>query len=249
MNIHHYDLEPDNRHDKRSGESGNIMVYILLGVSLLAALSFAVAQGSRSNIQAVTDERARLVATDLINYADTMEKAVTQLRLRGTRPEALSFAHPDLSDGDYGTYTTDSSDDTRYDEVFNPAGGSVIYRPPPSDATISGSEDYMFLSHNEIQGVGTSCGAASCADLLMAVANLREKVCVHINELIGVNNSGGTPPVQSAMDTASRFSGSFGYSQTIGTEPGSSALFGQSEGCFYESGGDRHIYYKVLLAR
>jgi hypothetical protein len=78
-------------------ERGNVMFYILIAVALLAALIFAVAQSGRGNIQQVSEEKARLFATEIIQYTGTMANGVAQLRLRGVRDTEISFDNPVVS--------------------------------------------------------------------------------------------------------------------------------------------------------
>src|SRR5688500_16139778 len=122
----------------REHESGNVFFYIFICIALLAALSYAVAQGSRSSVTTLTDDRRQLVATEIIGYGDIVSKAVTQLRLRGTQVDQLSFANTVLPSADYGDYDCIDPPDTcpagtgPQHEVFNPAGGAVVYSDPPA---------------------------------------------------------------------------------------------------------------------
>lgn len=226
---------------QRRGESGNVMFYIILGVALLGALSFAIAQGSRSPLQTLTEDRRKLVATEVISFGNTMASAVSQLRLRGTPVSALRFAHPDLPDADYGTFDTDPAN-----EVFNLAGGAVSYKSPPSAATTTGTEDYQFLANNAVELVGTTCTAASCAELVMILPNVQQEVCIEINEYLDVDNPAGAPPVDTDIRETEKFQGTLGYSRTIGDED--NALEGQKEACLNETGESEFVYYKVLLS-
>ncbi len=233
----------------RAPESGNVFFYIFLAIALLASLSFAVSQGGRGSVTQLTGERVNLIATEIVAYGDTVGKTVTQLRLRGAAISEISFATPFLS-ADYGTPGDDAAN-----EVFNPAGGAVIYQPPPPGATDS-DQEYGFLGHNEIEGIGTTCGGAGCADLLMALPDIHEDVCLRLNELLSVENperagppDGPEPPLDGdALDFSGLFeqpAGTFGYDETIGDED--AALTGQREACY--DTGTQNIYYKVLLPR
>ena len=76
-----------------SSESGNVLFYILIAVALLAALSYTVAQSTRGNVGQLSAERARLYATEIIENANVMSSAVSQLRLRGVDLDELCFDH------------------------------------------------------------------------------------------------------------------------------------------------------------
>lgn len=229
----------------RRNEHGNVFYYILIAVALLAALSFAIAQGGRSSVGTLNSDRIGLLATDVIAYGDTVGKAVSQLRLRGTALTELSFASTFLSAAEYGVYGADAAN-----EIFNPDGGAVVYQDPPEDVTVSGTETYQFLSANEVENVGTTCGAAACSDLIVIVSGVREDICTRINDLLGVDNPSDAPPTDTNIDKTVPFkpaASPFSYSKTLGDED--AALDGQSEGCFQDTTDTDYVYYKVLLPR
>ena len=229
----------------RNGESGNVFVYIMLAVALLAGLSFAVSQGGRVTSTQLTQDTRNLIATEIISYSDTVAKAVTQLRLRGTQITELSFANEFLSSGSYGNYNTDPSN-----EIFNPSGGAVIYQRPPASATTTGTEEWNFLSNNEIEQVGTTCGAASCSDIVMALFNVSVSVCTEINNLLSVPNPSNAPPQDSDIEEDDTFepgASPFGYDETVGDE--TDEMVGKDEACFEETSDGEYVYYKVLLPR
>lgn len=225
-------------------ESGSVIFYILIAVALLAALSFAVARGGRGgSVTQLSAETVRLYASDIIEYGDALKKAVAQLRLRGMALSSLSFAHDDAH-ADYGVAGADPDN-----EIFDLEGGAVIYKAPPEQALASAGALYEFYGTNEIEEVGSTCGAASCADLLVSVSGLSEQVCIKINDLLGVSNPSDVPPVDTGMDMTTRFAGSFSYAAVIGDEAASAALAGKTAGCFYDTTATTYIYYQVLAAR
>ena len=62
-------------------QNGNVLFYILIATALIGALSYAIANSTRGNSDQLTAERARLLASEIIEYAGTMEAGVTQLSL------------------------------------------------------------------------------------------------------------------------------------------------------------------------
>lgn len=242
-------------HDRRS-ESGNAMIYIFIAIALLAALSFAVSQSSRSAGKSLAEDRAALVASEIISYGDTVAKASGQLRLRGIKDYQLRFAHPDAP-ADYGTY-----DDEPTAEIFNPAGGGVLYRAPPPQAGSGPPLVYEISGDVAIDRIGlTGCTAPAhqpedCSELLIVVAGLRKEVCQMINDQLGLAHRNDEPPEDDALPTTPRFVGNasstpnpYTFTETIGDDGDSALLSQQTAGCYYNSGAASHVYYQVLIAR
>jgi hypothetical protein len=223
-------------------ESGNVLIYILIAVALVAALSFAVASSWRGNVNILGDEKGKLSSATLLAFGDTVEKAIAQLRLRGTSLSGLRFASPFLTAADYGTYGA-----APQDEIFNTDGGAVNYKDPPPETTVSGTEKYQFLGGTAVAGVGSTCTDDSCSDLLLAVANVQEAVCININDTLHVGAQDAAPPEESGIDFTGKFKGVFTYVKTLGGA--GDTLFAKPEGCFKDNGLSQYVYYKVLIPR
>jgi len=136
---------------------------------------------------------------------------------------------------------------------FSTPPAAVVYQPPPGDALLS-VQHYQFLANNEVDGAGTTCAGAACVDLVMVAPDLRQDVCIQINELLDVSNPGGVPPVDDDINEDDFFApGPDPFTnpglETIGDDDPS--LTGQREGCLAETGEnpDEYVYFKVLLAR
>ncbi|MEZ5918997.1 MAG: hypothetical protein R3D66_03480 [Alphaproteobacteria bacterium] len=232
---------------KRVSESGNVLFYILIAVALLAALSYAVTRGGRSGTDNLNAERARLSASELIDFSNALSTAVAQLRLRGVKPDELCFDHSGWGGANYNH--AGCSDDLH--KIFHPSGGGVNWTTAPAEAMdSSASPDNLWhiYGDNEIEQVGTTCAAAACADLILVVDELSLSVCQEINDLLDVTASGAAPPTDTDMGQT-RYIGAFGYSATIGDEAGGSALVGKSSACFQRTAGPEYVFYKVLIAR
>lgn len=223
----------------RHSERGNAMFYILIAVALLAALVFAVAQSSRTSATALTEEQQRLLATEILDYSQSVKNAVAQLRLRGTSFVQLSFAKP----GDAGYNTTPAH------EIFNTQGGGIVYQDVRPEAQIAATA-WVFAANNEIDDVGTTCAAAGCVDLLMILPAVRRDTCIKINDFLGITGPTDEPPLDSSIDTLTPFTGTPTYDDTIGDEAGSTEVRGKQAGCVKETAppGEYH-FYQVLEAR
>jgi hypothetical protein len=223
-------------------QSGNVFFYIFLAVALFAALSYAVSQSGRGTVQSIASEKDRLNATEILDYAETMAKAVGAMRLRGITPENISFAHADLAGG-YGVPGAKPEA-----ELFDPEGGNIVLRLPP-DGIMAASQNFGFTGTSEVENVGATCAQASCADLLVYLKGLNRDGCITINKLLKIDNPSGEPPQENAF-AVTPYAGTFGYDQTIGS---GSPLSGKLTGCFYvdqpNPTPDDYYFYRVLIAR
>ncbi len=236
------------RYGRRVAERGNVIFYVLIAVVLLAALSFAVAQSGRGNVKEISDNQARLLATELIEYSNTAGAAVSQLRLRGVKDSELCFDDPGWAiDYDHAGCAADDAN-----KVFHISGAGVIWNEAVGEAMDSSATPdnlWHFYGDNEIQDVGTTCAAAGCADLLIVVDELSLAVCIKLNDLLGVNNPGAVPPTDLGLGET-LYKGSFAYNNTIGDEAGGTDLKAKTAACFQKTGVPaEYIYYKVLIVR
>jgi hypothetical protein len=237
-------------HHDRQNEKGNVLFYILIAVALIAALSYAVAQSSRGSTNALSEERANLVVTEILDYANIVSSAVGQLKLRGCKETHLSFensVYTGYTNVTVGAPTDDSCD------VFHINGGWVEPLKPQSDWLDSSlsAEDY----HGDILLTATTgidlVGAAS-ADLLLVIPFLQREVCIGLNNKLGVGVTDAAPPLDAGNswdNTGTQFTGSFPGGELI--QDAGNILDGKSTGCFEgdtNPAGGYH-FYKVLLAR
>lgn len=232
----------------RQHERGNALIYILIAVGLLVALSLAVASSTRGNVEQLTAERGRLYATEILEYANIMANAVGQIRLRGMGLGDLCFDDPNwgVNDYDHAGCTDDSN------KIFHPGGAGLTWSEAPSEAMdVIGSPDNLWhiYGDNEVDNVGSTCGAADCADLILVVDELHLVVCQQLNDLLGVTDADTAPPTDTTFGET-RYVGTFGYSATIGDEAGGEAINGKTAGCFQKTNAPaEYVFYKVLVAR
>ena len=229
----------------RQSESGNVMFYILIAVVLLAALSFAISQGGRGGNSELSRERQRLLASEILEYSDTVKKAVQILRLRGVGFDQLDFDSPGLAGYNNAACATGDC------MIFDLAGGAVVYKEASPDVMAIGS-DWIFAANNEVEGIGTTTGTADSAELLMILQPLKKEICANINDRLGVpnNGAGDDPPDDADIDISLPFTGGDAYSQTVGDEAGATKLgHGLQAACFREVSSGNYTFYQVLIAR
>jgi hypothetical protein len=229
-----------------SRERGNVLFYVLIGVTLLAALIYAVSQSGRGSVQQVNIEKAKLLATEILEYGNTVSTAVAQLRLRGCSLDKINFENDTV-----GGYVNAGAPSDKTCNIFDLAGGGVTFKKPPVEAVVNGgTQRQIFSGEIEVAEVGTTCGDTPCDDLVMFSGELTKDICIEINNKLGISNPLGNPP-ESAADTAgtSPYIGAFGHEETLGEEPDAAPIKGKTAGCYRDTGDSANYFYKVLATR
>lgn len=252
-----------SHHQKRrsTNESGNVLIYILIAIALISALSYAVSSSNRGSLAGVDSERTRLQTSEILEYADIVSKAVTQLRLRGCDDTEFSFQN-NITATDYTNTGDPTGDDTCH--IFHVSGGGIQYRAPDTNwlDSANNAEDF----YGELFFTGTSCVAdvgpifANCTteapaslELMMVIPFIKEDLCIALNETLGVGTAGAAPPQDSSNAWSAsnpEFTGAYTDSISL-LDVGTGDLRGKTSGCFEGANvpdGGYH-FYKVLLAR
>jgi len=66
---------------KNSPKAGNVLFLILIAVALFAALSYAVTSSSRSGTGGVGEDKAKLAASTLLQYAAGVEQKLLRMTI------------------------------------------------------------------------------------------------------------------------------------------------------------------------
>ena len=245
--------------NKENSQSGNVLFYILIAVALLAALSFAVSQSGRGSGKAISAERIKLAATEIIQYANALNAAVAQLQLRGCKDTEISFENNIVTTG----YDNPNAPEDGFCNVFSINGGGVQWRTPESDwidSTIdSGEYNYgvfFFTGGSCIEGVGrvtANCYSSdsTSTELLMALPYLKEEICEAINEKLSLGFSSIPKDGNKAWSETgtNQFAGTYSNSPVvIGNE--APELYNVTAACF-EAGSypEGYAFYNVLIPR
>ena len=238
-----------------TSESGNVLFYIFLAIALLAALSIAVSSGSNNTASQISEEKARLAASEIITYSDVLANAVAQLRLRGCTENQISFEN-NIESG----YENPSAPTDETCNVFSISGGGVNFETLPEDILDTSEtanafyEHWHFDANHCVANVGTyndSTCLDSESDLLTTVHYLQESVCVAINDLLDIENPSDQPPIESGSHSG-RFTGVYSPAGNILLGEVALELVGHKAGCYQDNGGfseDAYIFYRTLIAR
>ncbi len=224
-------------------QRGSSFFLILLGIAIFAALSFAVLQGGRVSQSSLTADQARLAAQDIIQYANTIEKAVQTLRLRGCSETEISFAgHPS------GVANPSAPTDESC-HVFSLSGGKATAKRLDSSyyLSLNGTSGlWKFVTTDDFKEIGTNgCSDTTCGELALMVMDLKSDVCLAIEKILV---SATTVPTDANITGTGSFAGTYASTPTpVGDTD--TALEGRGSACVYETVGGNFTFYQVLIAR
>ena len=173
---------------KQNTQRGSAIFFILIGVVLFAALSFAVGNMLRGGgADMVSDDKARILADEMIDYARQVKQAVQHIRIsNGCSDTEISFLNSAVS----GYARVPESRDEC--QVFNSSGGGINYSYIPAqardsaDSSKSNFGETAFTGLVYVIGVGQDCANASCNELLLMASYINQKVCAKINKALGL---------------------------------------------------------------
>lgn len=201
--------------------SGNVLFLILLAVALFAALSYAVTQSSRSGGKDISDEDARLVASQILQATAQIRAGIDRLRLiNGCRHNQISFQ----DDENHGShYDNVNAPDDQSCHLFYPDGAGIIlhqvtedwlapYTGQPSYDTRWNFRNIDATEAHQVVGVGTD----DQGEAVMQITYPSLKVCEAINSMLGIPNP---PPVDSGQvwgDEAIEFIGKHDFCRDAG---------------------------------
>lgn len=233
-------------------QSGNVLVYILIAVGLLGALSYAMTQTAQQNMSGLTKDRAAMDATQVIEYGNILNNAVAQLRLRGVQETAISFQQNE-DDEDY-TNATCTQDRCK---VFVKNGGGVNAYEPNSawlDKKFNGETlygDFYISGETAVTDVG-----GDDPELILFLPYIGKELCKAINKRLGLKLEDEDTPSQSEdfLGVSAYFAGEFPVEAEMtitgdGTRENDEILHGVTAGCLQYSADASYHYYQVLMAR
>lgn len=246
---------PDERAASSRSEGGSVVVWILVGIALFAALSLAVTRGMRGGGEGkVAEDMARARAVDILQYGAALRSALQSLKIESIPDTQISFETPLLAGYANAACSTESC------KLFG-TGGGIGYRAPqddwlePRESVRPLYGQWYFPGQICVDGIGT--GDATCdadgtdnEDLVVFLPWVRKEICIRINEKLGVDNPGGSPPVEAGNGWGAampKFTGTFGEGVVLNQA-------GRTAGCFAGSGvntppAGTYAFFQVLSAR
>ncbi len=233
-------------------QSGNVLVIILIGIVLFAALSFVVAQSMRANVHQVTAEKQKLAAQDIIAYGDKLRGAVKDIIIaNGCTDTQITFEGATYHASGSG-YVNATAPVSQKCHVFSSSGGGLKLVTPAQDVLTSAT--MLFVGRHCYEGVGT--GPTPCPDtakeLEFNLVDMPQDLCIAINTMAGIGTAGAAPPSENYnADTSNKFTGVYDATDTAASYVSIGAA-GKNFGCYQDNAGTysgKYIFYYILLAR
>lgn len=217
-------------------ESGNVFIFILLGVALFGALMFTVSKSMQTQSATQMSARdAKLAALDILDYAQKLERAVGRVSRKGASENDISF------ETDHDAAYAPNNPQPPEHRVFNSLGGSTNWIVPPPG--VNDGSDWLITGKNCIANVGT--GGSGCSsdnlqneELLLILPNIDANVCMEINKVPGISI---IPTDSGPGYSTAKFKGTF--------DDGAEIVIGSPHKtvCYQRSGN--YYFYHVLMVR
>jgi len=154
-------------------QRGNVLVYVLMAVALLAALTYSISENSGGQQQnQMTAARAKLQASDMIKHAASAEMSAYQMTQWGSDFNDLRFDLPST-----GPYTSNVSE-----QIYHPSGGGLsIFQTHNDHFDSNGTTGWVFQGN-----VNIAWSPSPATDLIYTFINVSDVLCSQLNnQLIG----------------------------------------------------------------
>lgn len=221
-------------------ERGNVLFFLLLAIMLLGAITLVLSRGGSSTEETGSVERGRILASELLRFARSVDSGVQQLK--------FSVSENDLSFENSLNSASHPNDNctTNNCKIFHVDGAGLQMLSPPPKAVSDPNAEWSFTGAN---AVGTSADpiGSTANDLIIYLTDIRQYVCTEINKLMSVN--GGDIPTDTTGMATTAFAGSFTGSSIIDGDATPFELDGEQTACFYDDGLDKYVFYHVLVKR
>lgn len=229
-------------------QKGSALFIILIAVALFAALSYVVSNMMRSGSSGtnLNEERAEIYASEILDYARNIRQTLQDLKIsNGCSNADISFENTIVSGYANGT-NTDC-------QIFHANGGGLSYVVPPEQwiASINPAptlyQEHYFTAGVVGQDIGTSDN-----DLVYYTPYISRDICIALNDLLGIDNPGGEPPVEAGNGWPAS---NFKFTGDLTTGGTQLQRGGAMSGCFEGNNAattppsGTYSFYQVLIAR
>lgn len=187
-----------------SKQAGNAILIILIAVFLFGALAAAFMRGSRTGQTNLTAGQTKLLAQELLSFAQSLERASLKLIQRTCAPSQLSFVGLDSS----CTVNPVAPPDNSCNVMHTNGGG--ISRPDLSNSLPNLSIRVSGGASLERIGTWDVGSAASHQDMVVWITNIPLSLCQEMDRIVG--NTGAAPDL---ADLDASCFGNAGYGNSL----------------------------------
>lgn len=167
-------------------EHGNALMYVLVAVGLLAALTFAISDDNRGQQAGhVQHARVSLLADQILEHAIAAEQAVYQMAQWGANYDTMKFDLPGSVD-----YDTDT-----VNQIYHPAGGGLQAFNQSSEDLYSGGNSRGWQFQNK---ANVEWSPSASTDLIYSFVDINADICARLNDRLH-----GSPTIPVATVTIS----------------------------------------------
>ena len=231
-----------------SSQAGSALFLILIAVALFGALSYTVANMMRGNAGGdLSDEKAKLMATEIISYARSVRETVQMLKIsNGCADEEISVNQPGSGKFRSSSYRVECS-------VFESDGGNLPYVPLVSGAS---AQEGTWFGDWWFRGMTFGgIGMAGNDDLVLEVRDVSNVLCRALNNIAG-NNFGKSIPVDDVWGNGGgayngnlATNGDTGFVFIRGTEINGKMAFCHKDNAATVTDDNPNYFYYILIAR
>lgn len=165
---------------------GNVLFFILLGVALFAALSYAVSNSFRGGGSTISDEQARVAAGRLLRSMQDIKQGYDFLwNQQGCSIDDVNFDNPATTPFDC--------------DIFHPQGAGIAYPNNLTEYQVAGGSGvftFYFVGNAPSSGYGVDGLGTTASDHMVVLENVSQAICYNVNKALGYAN-----PTTDKVDT------------------------------------------------
>lgn len=215
-------------------QSGNVMVYILLALVLIGALTVALTRQGDQGGDDLSYEQAELQASQLISYSLSAQNVVNQMIMSGSNIDTIDAMLP--SNAAFNTAPN-------IHKVFHPQGGGLNYevpKLPPFAASGVATTAGWYITKRNVQWT-----PSAATDLVLAAFSIDPAVCRQINKKL--TGQATLYPLVGATQTTNYFTTAAATNLTAANCP---SCDGKASLCVTDAAANaRPTFYTILEGR
>lgn len=181
---------PSCAYQRTRTQRGSVIIFILLGIALFAALCYAFMKGMRGGTGSFNAQQAKLAAQHIIEYSNTFERTTNKLLSKGCSETEIAYYKAGNPKFVRYLHTPPSRDECN---IISAEGGNLsiptFYEDGYLDTNLDQWSDYVGgdLMYFWVDGIGKTDGTNSSRDLAFWVRGVKKEICLEINKQLGIS--------------------------------------------------------------